>query len=177
MTAAISRPASAEAAARACPIPVALSGMSVQPCSRPSRFQSVSPCRTRWTVISRSAASGVSTLRSLRSGPASAAARVCRRWTPSPRPGRQLREGLWEDAGRRSTSARAHAATVGRADGHEPYLLTRLETKSDTVELQRLVLALRRLGAEITVTLPADPGGEEDQAARRLDRDRAGGRS
>jgi transcriptional regulator with XRE-family HTH domain len=40
--------------------------------------------------------------------------------------------------------------------------LTRLETKSDTVELQRLVLALRRLGAEITVTLPEGPGAEED---------------
>ncbi len=40
--------------------------------------------------------------------------------------------------------------------------LTRLETKSDTVELQRLVLALRRMGAEVTVTLPKGTGAEED---------------
>lgn len=39
--------------------------------------------------------------------------------------------------------------------------LTRLETKSDTVELQRLVLALRRMGAEVTVTLPGGPGAEK----------------
>ena len=33
--------------------------------------------------------------------------------------------------------------------------LSQLESSSDTMELQRLILALRRLGADITVTVDA----------------------
>ncbi len=37
--------------------------------------------------------------------------------------------------------------------GIERTYLAKLESSSDTLELQRLVLALRRMGAEVTVTL------------------------
>ena len=40
--------------------------------------------------------------------------------------------------------------------------LAKLESASDTVELQRLVLALRRMGAEVTVTLRKRADAEED---------------
>jgi transcriptional regulator with XRE-family HTH domain len=40
--------------------------------------------------------------------------------------------------------------------------LAKLETGSDTVELQRLVLALRRMGAEVTVALQDRPDAEEE---------------
>jgi transcriptional regulator with XRE-family HTH domain len=39
--------------------------------------------------------------------------------------------------------------------------LAKLETGSETIELQRLVLALRRLGAEVTVTLPKGEDASE----------------
>lgn len=43
---------------------------------------------------------------------------------------------------------------------HRSYL-AKLESGSDTVELQRLVLALRRLGADLTVTITERPDAEE----------------
>lgn len=39
--------------------------------------------------------------------------------------------------------------------------LAKLEAGSDTIELQRLVLALRRLGAEVTVTLAEADGATQ----------------
>ena len=42
---------SCSASSRACARPVSFSGGSAQPCQRPSRFQSVSPCRARRIVV------------------------------------------------------------------------------------------------------------------------------
>lgn len=47
--------------------------------------------------------------------------------------------------------------------GVERTYLAKLETGAGrTAELQRLVLALRRMGAEVTVTLPDRPNAEEE---------------
>jgi transcriptional regulator with XRE-family HTH domain len=60
---------------------------------------------------------------------------------------------------------RARGLTQGELaelTGIDRTYLAKLESGSGTVELQRLVLALRRMGAEVFVTFQERPDAEED---------------
>jgi len=83
-------------------------------------------------------------------------------WTPS---SRSWVVNYAEDFGKTVAGVRrARGLTQGQLaelTGIDRTYLAKLESASDTLELQRLVLALRRMGAEVTVTLRERPDAAE----------------
>ena len=53
---------------------------------------------------------------------------------------------------------------VAESSGIDRTYLARLESGQSVIQLERALLVLRRLGAEVIVSIPADPAGASSRA-------------